>query len=76
MRMHRSVFGEVDFAAYQAVTELARIDLERLHIASYLLIAALIDNFEHAIGRPVLGRMDKHDKVRRPCQRYRLRGRC
>lgn len=70
--MHGAVVVEVDFAPHKPVTEFARLDLQRLHIAGDLFIATLVHDFQNPVGGPAFGRMNQHDKVRRPGQRHRL----
>jgi len=66
VRFHGSVFFEIDFAADQAVVELARFNLERLHVAGHLLTVALVDDFEYAVGVAVLGIPNQDHQMRGP----------
>src|SRR6266508_842937 len=73
MRLDRAVFGELELGPHEPVVELARLDLQGLHVAGDLLAVAHVHDLEGAetllVGRAV----DQHDEVRGQGERHRLR---
>lgn len=62
--LDRPVVAEGEFGSNQAVVELARLDLERLHISCQLLLAAFVHDLEGCGARMAEWAIDDDAEVR------------
>ena len=63
MGLDRAVVVERQLGPHEAVVELARLDLERLHVAGDLLLAPAVDDLERAVALAVGRAVDDHAQV-------------
>ena len=62
--LDRAGVVEGELGPHQPVVELARLDLQRLHVAGELLVAAPVGDLEDGVGLAVGRAVHEHDEVR------------
>ena len=74
-RLDRARLGELELALHEAISELARLDEERLAVAADLFAAPPEHGLERRVAVGAVGRPHEHDEMRLHAGRVRRRPR-